>query len=114
MPVKTTGKVLKQFWNAEEPWWPTNGWVDDDKYIVNGNVMVEGFEPNEAKDADLVTIMAGAIYGGDEDGGKSLVSTFKKWLKTQTTVTVVLEMHKDDWVSLQTQLPTYGAKVISQ
>lgn len=114
MPVKTTGKVLKQFWLLEEPWWPKDGWVDDDEYTVNDVTQGEGFEPAQCQDTDLVTIVGGTIYSDKSDKTKCLVKTFKKWLKTQTTVTVVLEMHKDDWVSLQTQLPTYGAKVISQ
>lgn len=91
--TKTNGKELKTFWELSEPWWPKDGFVDGDSYNVNGVVMGDEFEPGQCADTDQITILSGVICSScSDDEGKDLQNIFKKWRKSLTTRTLLVEV----------------------
>lgn len=113
MATKTNGKELKEFWASEEPWWPKGGYVNDDYYIVNGVESGEDFELSGAEDTDQITIMSGAIFSEGDEDDKDLQATFKKWRKSLTRVSVLIEVPRDQVEALSAAVKSIGGKIVS-
>ncbi|MEG0063012.1 MAG: hypothetical protein RR740_00265 [Pseudomonas sp.] len=114
MKTKTTGSELKAFWGLGDPWWPVDGFVDGDAYIVNGNTMGDEFEPGLCADTDQITIIAGVIASNaHDDEGKDLQVVFRKWRKSLSTVQVIVELPKDDLEAFKKLMAQSKIKVIS-
>jgi hypothetical protein len=91
--TKTNGKELKQFWNEGEPWWPKDGFVEGDCYVVNDEEKDDSWEPLSAADTDQITIIAGCICDGTgTDEGRDLQTVFRKWRKSLTTRILLVEV----------------------
>lgn len=113
MATKTNGKELKQFWNLEEPWWPTDGFVEGDQYIVNGETKDDSWEPLSAADTDQITIVCGVICDATGEGEeKDLNSVFRKWRKSLTTTTVLVEIDLDKLDDLKTHVKALKGKIV--
>lgn len=111
--TKTNGFELKKFWGTSEPWWPKDGFVDGDSYIVNGIEVGEEFEPDLCADGDLIVINGGVICSNEiDDFGKDLEATFRKWRKSLTTATVIIEVDLTKQDELKETLKKFGAKII--
>ena len=113
MATKTNGKELKEFWNLEEPWWPTDGFVEGDQYIVNGETKEDDWEPLSAADTDQITIVSGVICdatGEKED--KDLSAVFRRWRKSLKTVAVLVEIDLDKLDDLKAHVKTLKGKIL--
>lgn len=112
MATKTNGKELKEFWNLGEPWWLKEGWVEGDSYTVNGVEMDETFEPGECADTDQITIVSGVIVDASNDKELDLNAQFRKWRKSLTTTTILVEIANDKLDALKVHVKSLGGKVV--
>lgn len=110
MAVKTTGVEFKKFYHDPE-FWPEDSWIEDIELLVDG-------ERNESAEDDVdtipdtskVTIEAGFVVL-DSCNTPSLESFFKKWRKAQTTVSFVVECHKDHAEGIKAGIKMMGGTV---
>lgn len=113
MATKTNGKELKTFWQLEEPWWPAEGFVEGDSYMVNGKEEGDSWEPLCAADTDQITILSGIICDATgEQGELDLNTQFRKWRKSLTTTTVLVEINLDKVDELKTHVKALKGKVL--
>lgn len=113
MATKTNGKELKAFWNLEEPWWPEDGFVEGDSYMVNGKEQGDSWEPLSAADTDQITILSGVICDArGEDSDLDLNTQFRKWRKSLTTTTVLVEIPLDKLDDLKTSVKALKGKIV--
>ena len=104
--VKTRGAEFNRYYSDETLW--SGHWHDDVLITVNGEE-VEEYEdlPDDAK----VTIEAGVVFHEEDNGladGIEMITHFKRWKKSQTTTTLVLEVDKtqvDELVDMIKKLP---------
>lgn len=114
MKTKTNGAELKAFWELGEPWWPKDGFVEGDCYMVNGIEKDDSWEPSSSADTDQITILDGCICDATgQDEGIDLQSVFRKWRKSLTTVSVVVEIDRESVEYLKEEVKKLGGKVIS-
>jgi hypothetical protein len=113
MATKTNGKELKEFWELGEPWWPKDGFVEGDSYTVNGAQTDDSFEPGSCADTDQITIIAGCICDATStDDGRDLQTVFRKWRKSLTTTTVLIEIDLDKLDDLKTHVKSLKGKIL--
>uniref|UniRef100_A0AAU6W0A8 Uncharacterized protein n=1 Tax=Pseudomonas phage Nican01 TaxID=3138540 RepID=A0AAU6W0A8_9CAUD len=112
MATKTNGKELKEFWNLGEPWWLKDGWVEGDSYTVNGVEMDDTFEPGSCADTDQITIVSGVIVDAVSERELDLNSQFRKWRKSLTTTTVLVEIDLDKLDDLKTHVKSLKGKIV--
>ena len=112
MTTKTNGKELKQFWALEEPWWPKDGWVEGDTYTVNGVERDDNFDPGLCEDTDKIVITSGDIVDRRGENFTSLQSTFRKWRKSLTTTTVLVEIDLDKLDALKAHVKSLKGKIV--
>ncbi|WCS27196.1 hypothetical protein LOK46_10385 [Methylobacterium sp. NMS14P] len=99
MPVKMTGAQFKAFLATE--WGPDAYW-EDTEILKNGEEVDEGrdSDPTYYADTDTVTILGGTIIP-DQSQPPSLIEYVdavkfaRKWLKAQSTVTLVVEVPRE-------------------
>lgn len=114
MKTKTNGAELKAFWNLCEPWWPKDGFVEGDSYTVNGESKDDSFDPSCCDDNDIITILDGCICDATgQDEGIDLQTVFRKWRKSLTTVSVVVEIDRESVDYLKDEVKKLGGKIIS-
>lgn len=111
MATKTNGRELKQFWELGEPWWPKDGWVEGDSYIVNGKEVDECFEPGNCNDDDQITIVCGVMVDQFE-AELDLNTQFRKWRKSLTTRAVVVEVAIEKMDELKTAVKALKGKIL--
>ena len=107
MTVKTTGAEFKRFY-ADSAFWPKGASHEEEKILADGE------EPDildEIPDNAMVSITGGIVLGikGKEP---SLESWFRKWKKTQTTVSFVVECDITAQVNLISAIRSAGGKVV--
>lgn len=98
MPVKMSGKQFKE-WLVSD-WGPDAMW-DEYHYTVDGAEVLDddNFDDTTIPDAAKVVLTAGTIYLDQRDimrsATVSAVTHAKKWLKAQTTVTLLVEVPRE-------------------
>lgn len=112
MKTKTSGKELKAFWNMGEPWWLKDGWVEGDSYLVNGEEVGDHFEPGSCEDTDKITILSGVIVDITGEKELDLSVQFRKWRKSLTITTVVVEISPDKLSELKAHVKSLGGKIL--
>lgn len=85
--MKTNGATWKQYLES----WSLSQWYDDSNETIDG---VSGDDLlEEIPDTAVVEFNCGVVYrSSDDHEGVSLVSHFRKWLKTLTLTTLVCEV----------------------
>lgn len=113
MSTKTNGAELKAFWQLSEPWWLKDGWVEGDSYILNGEQMDDCFDPSCCEDSDVIVICSGVIV--DQAGEKELdlQSQFRKWRRSLSTRTFLVEIPIGSEDELKAALKALKGKVVS-
>lgn len=92
MSTKTNGATFKRFYD-DKTFWPQddgNTWHEDEYVLVNDAEHEGNYEtiPDEAK----VSIEGGIVFGPQWEGNEPSFETFfKRWLKLQTTTSIVIE-----------------------
>lgn len=114
MKTKTNGAELKAFWELSEPWWPKDGFVEGDCYMVNDVEKDDSWEPSSAADTDQITILSGCICDATgKDEGIDLQSVFRKWRKSLTTRKLLVEIDIEHEEEIRYCVKRFGGKVIS-
>jgi len=104
--VKTNGAT----WKAYLASWPQDQWFDDSDESVAG-MELDGDDP--ADDA-TVTFTCGVVYATRMDQeGVSLVSHFRKWQRSLSVTTVVVEVPRAKLDELKAWLKTNGGKTVT-
>jgi len=112
MSAKTTGAEFKRFY-SDAKFWPDGSWHDDDVIIVDG-VHQEYIEADKIPDSSNVVIKCGFVFLSQEDDtGVALDTYFKRWLKAQTTRTVLVEIDAAKLDDLFAAINSCGGKVVS-
>lgn len=117
MTTKTTGVEFKRFYN-DKSIWPDSLWHDDEEIIVDGE-SYEG-ELDSIPDASQVSISAGAVmFSGPDDkcpwgskDGPSFESYFKRWKKSQSIGTMVIEFDLKIRDSMISAIKSAGGKIV--
>jgi hypothetical protein len=109
--IKTTGAELKQFWANEDPeFWPEESHIDGMWWRINGTEK-DDVEPHELADTDIVEA-EGAIIYPLQDTDKDFAGVMKKWRKTHTHTTLVVELPKEHHAALGEFLKGLKGKIV--
>ena len=105
--MKTNGKTWQDYLIS----WPLGAWFDDSDETING---VGGDYLIEEVPADaVVEFTCGVVYQSrDDHEGVSLVSHFRKWLKSLTMTTLVVTFPKDRLEEFTPMLKRLGGSVV--
>lgn len=112
MTVKTTGAELKRFY-FDNAYWPEGAWHEDEEIEVDGSPLSEDLGIEDLPDDAVVKIAGGAVIGlpGCENGGPSFESYFKRWRKSQNTVSIVVECAKDKEAAIRAAIRAAGGRI---
>lgn len=108
MTVKTFGAEFRQFY-ADADFWPEGAWHEDEEIEVDGLPPPEDLDeiPNTSK----MTIANGVVLGLPDLSEPSLEAHFKRWRKIQTTVSFVVECHKDAEEAMRLAVRAAGGRL---
>lgn len=111
MATKTTGAEWNRFYTDTTAW--PDGWFHEDEEVTVNGVFDEDADLANVPDDAVITVRGGIIYEGDyTNEGNSVEGHFKKWRKAQTTVFLVVEVHKDKANELKAAITAAGGKVV--
>ncbi|MBX8557167.1 hypothetical protein K5D56_26525 [Pseudomonas cichorii] len=109
--IKTNGAELKKFWaNTDPQFWPSDSHVDGMWWQVNG-VEQEDVDVETLADCDVV-LVDGTIVSAEND--KDFSGVMKKWRKTQTHVTLAIELPAEQEEALVAFLKGLKGKVLGR
>lgn len=123
MPVKTTGAQFKRFY-SDPAFWPDNNggtWHDEVNLIVDGihSSHIDDFDFATIPDHAHVTIDTGIVFGattprgiGLNPEGVSLETYFRRWLKLQSTTTVLVQAPRDKLPAIEAAIQAAGGRVL--
>lgn len=92
--MKCTGKQWKEFYLNEELW-PDGVWHEDESVTINGQVVGDEFNLEAVADTDVVNVSGGIVLGINEGKEPSLETYLKRWLKMQSTISIVFDIPKE-------------------
>jgi len=91
MPIRTTGKQIKDFYN-DGAFWPRDGCVTLEEELVSVNgIETDDLDTSQLKDDDVVILIGGSVDLGFREGRLPLLTYFRRWVKTQNTITIIVE-----------------------
>lgn len=112
MTTKATGVEFKRFY-ADTAFWPPGAYHDDEEVTIDGRTPAPEDDLSLVADSAQMTLANGIVFLNEKDDeGPSFESHFKKWRKTQTTVSFVVECHKDLLDLVKACIKQAGGKVI--
>lgn len=114
MGVKTDGATFKRYYTDTSPEaWPPETYFDDDLILVNGAEAIDR-DLAEVADTDLIEIQAGTVLlCADPEKAVAMTTHFRRWLKKQTTVTLLVEVHRDYVDAMRNAVEAHNGKIIS-
>jgi len=115
MAVKMSGADFKAF-VADDTIWPDSilGWLEDEEVTVNGKINDEDEAWDKCEPGDLIVIIAGSIRFLDRNKDDIELTTLaKRWLKKNNTVTLLVEVTRDNEDGLRSRIKLEGGKVLN-
>lgn len=115
MATKTTGAEFKRFYNDKKFWPDDDGgtYHDDAVLKVDGEIQEDGIDTDTLADTAAVTIEGGFVCGPSLNGREpSLETYFKRWLKTQTTASFLVECDAKVIDAVKAAIRAAGGRVI--
>lgn len=111
MSAKTTGAQFKRFYD-DPNWWAADGsvWHEDADILVDGTAVGADFDPSQVPDSAVISISGGAVFG--VEGEPSLEAFFKRWLRKQETVVLVVEVTTSTADAVRAAIQAAGGKVL--
>lgn len=123
MTVKCTGAEFLRFYN-DKAWWFSEAdgtaeagdqtWWEDAEVTVSGEGVSEhefDFDAN-IKPNDVVTVSGGVVFGKVVGSKEPTVEAYlRRWLKAQSTKTVVIDCPKDKLDAILAAVKAAGGKV---
>ena len=113
MTIKTNGLIWKRYYSDDEAW--PEGWYHDDDGVVTINgVCDDDLGLDNVPDDAVVSVSGGAIYNADSELQRlSVEGHFRKWLKKQQSVSVLVEVHKNNLDTLKAAIVAAGGKIVA-
>lgn len=113
MAVKTTGAEFKRFYSDAE-FWPEGTWHDDTILKVDGVEWDSMTDYSAIPDASTVTIVCGVVIDSPLAGSDmiKLGTYFKKWHKTQSTVSMLIECDLSNLDAVKAAIKAAGGRVV--
>lgn len=113
MTVKTSGAQWKKFYSDTSIWPEPDGssWHEDEEITING-VDVDGeTDLTDVDDNARMTIKGGVLYFNEVRQDISLEGMFRRWLRAQNNVILVVESPKELAEAVKTAVAAAGGKV---
>ena len=110
MAVKTTGAEFKRFY-ADTNFWSDQTYHEDALIYVNGEEQTD-VDEDSLTDGDVVTIEGGYVIESPFGRDVSLESYFKKWLKTQSIRSFLVECDAAFLDAVKAAIKAAGGKVV--
>lgn len=111
MAAKTTGAEFKRFYNDPQ-FWPEGAWHEEDVITFDG-VEPEGIDVDKISDTAKVVIVSGVVFLSQDDReGVALDSYFRRWLKTQATRQLIVEVDVSKMDAVLAAVKAAGGKVL--
>lgn len=110
MTVKTTGAEFKRFY-ADTNFWSDQTYHEDALIYVNGEEQTDGVNESILADDDVVTIEGGYVIESPFGRDVSLKAYFKKWLKTQSIRSFLVECDVAILDAVKAAIRAAGGKV---
>ena len=114
--IKTDGATFKRYLADESPEaWPKDTYYDEDDILVDGeNANEQDLDLAKIADTAVVKINYGTVLmGGDSDRMIPMSTHFKRWLKKQTTTTLLVEVAIINADSMRATIKAAGGKVVN-
>ena len=113
--VKLTGFMFRKYWSDASYW--GESYIEDDVILVNGEQQ-EDIPSDIIVDCDTIEIESGVVIMANDNPDVSLTTHVRKWLKTNNTTTVLIEVSKEKLDSLldaiTPAIAANGGKVVSK
>lgn len=115
MAVKTDGATLKRYMADQSPQaWPAETYYEDDLIKVNGVDVGMDFDLSLVDDHAVIEIHGGTVLmEGNDEKAVAMTAHFKRWLRKQHYVTLLVEVHRDYVDGLKNAIQHHNGKVIS-
>jgi hypothetical protein len=116
MSVKTDGATFKRYFKDDSPRaWPKDTYFDDDLILVDGEDSGDKeIDLSEIADSAVVEIKAGTVLiDADPEKAVAMTTHFKRWLKKQNTVTLLVEVPREKESAVRVAVMETGGKVIA-
>jgi hypothetical protein len=114
MGIKLTGAEWKTFMDDEAVW--SDHYMDDDVIIMDGITYGDDRTHNlpEVAPTARIEVVSGVICCEEPPYEyQDLVSAIRRWKKAQTTISFVVEIHKDKADAVKSAVKAAGGKVVA-
>jgi hypothetical protein len=115
MAVKTDGATIKRYLADQSPEaWPEETYYEDDEIIVNGMSADMDFDLFTVDDLAAIEIKGGSVLmEGDPEKCVAMTTHFKRWLRRQEHVRLLVEVHRDYADAMRNAVEAHNGKVIA-
>jgi hypothetical protein len=114
MTIKLSGKDFKKFYTDKE-YWPEDMWHESETVTVEGVELEESYDYTEIADDAVVRVTGGVVQRDsafDKDESMTFERFLKIWIKRQSRVRLIVEVHKDDLSSFKSTIRGFGWKIL--
>ena len=114
MTIKTNGLIWKRYYSDGNAW--PDGWFHEDEIVIVNGIVDDDEECilSDIPDDAVVSVSGGAIYNADSELQRlSVEGHFRKWLKKQQSVSVLVEVHKNNLDALKSAIVAAGGKIVA-
>ena len=112
MTVKSNGSEFKRFY-TDPIIWGKDAWHDDEIVMVNGVEWNFDQEIELVPDHAIVQVVSGVFYAAASDtDGADLSAVFRRWLKTQASVILVIDVPKEKKESMIAAVRAAGGDIV--
>lgn len=115
MAVKTNGATIKRYLADTSPQaWPAETYYEDDLISVDGIDADMDFDLSAVDDSAVIEIKGGTVVmDGDPEKFVSMTAHFKRWLKRQDHVRLLVEVHRDYADAMRNAILAHNGEIIS-
>jgi class 3 adenylate cyclase len=115
MGVKTNGETIKRYLgDTSLQAWPKDTYYEEDEILINGVLADMDTDLSVVADDAIIEIKGGAVLmEGDQEKCVAMTTHFRRWLKKQSHVTLLVEVHRDYVDAMRNAVEAHGGKVIS-
>jgi hypothetical protein len=113
--MKTDGATFKRYMEDNSPGvWPNETYYDDSLILVNGEDKGHDFDLATVADTDVIEIKYGVVFmEGDIEKDVAMTTHFRRWLRKQTTVRLLVEVPKEYEAGMRNAIKYHSGTVIS-
>lgn len=109
--IKTNGAEFRRYL-VDDAAWPEGTWHDDEFITVDGVEWVWEADIESIPDNAILSLTGGVVCGLPGDLMPSMESHFKKWRKSQTTTTILVECDLSKLGDVKAAVKVAGGKIV--